>query len=179
MDEVILTQRELKRILRYNKETGLFTRKIATCNSVKVGDIAGFIQPSGYVSICIKGKEYRAHRLAFLYVLGYFPENLIDHKDRVRHNNKWGNLRESSKSCNINNTRIWSNNTSGIKGVAWKKPRNKWRAYITINFKTISLGNFVNIKDAAEARYNAEIKFGFPDCDINSTAKQYLDSLQS
>ena len=72
MAEDILTQRELKRILRYDKETGLFIRKKATFNSVNIGDIAGGVKSNGDVYISVKGKEYSAHRLAFLYVFGVF-----------------------------------------------------------------------------------------------------------
>ena len=52
-----------------------------------------------------------------------------------------------------------SANTSGHKGVSWDKSRNKWYAYITVNYKLINLGRFSILEDAIEARKKAEIKY--------------------
>lgn len=59
-----LTQSELKRQLHYDPDTGIFTRLISNCNSVKVGEIAGRANPYGYVIITVNNEGYRAHRLA-------------------------------------------------------------------------------------------------------------------
>lgn len=59
------------------------------------------------------------------------------------------NSRNQSKS---------TRNTSGIIGVGWYKRYNKWRAYIKTN-KNITLGYFINKKDAIIARLNAELKY--------------------
>lgn len=50
-------------------------------------------------------------------------------------------------------------NTSGVTGIDWSKRRNKWRARITINKKTINLGDFKNFDDAVKARKDAERRF--------------------
>lgn len=44
-----------------------------------------------------------AHRLAWLYVHGEWPQREIDHKDNVRHHNWIGNLRDVSHSVNMQN----------------------------------------------------------------------------
>lgn len=88
-----LTQKRLKKLLYYNPDTGIFTWKINSRRSLKDAP-AGNLHPSGYIRIGIDSKEYRAHRLAFLYMEGYIPENDVDHINRVRDDNRWKNLRE-------------------------------------------------------------------------------------
>ena len=115
-----LTQKRLKELLYYNLDTGIFTNRIDRSN-VKVGDIAGYINSKGYRCIRVDCKIYRASRLAWLYMKGYFPEHEVDHEDRVRHNDRWKNLRHLTHSCNLKNRGVNSNNTSGITGVNWDK----------------------------------------------------------
>lgn len=122
----------------------------------------------------INGKLYKNHRLAFLYMEGYFPENGIDHIDRNKTNNSWNNLREVSHTCNMRNCKIQANNKSGITGVCWYKASNKWQAHIRIPKQNINLGYFDNLTDAAKSRWIAEVKYNFPNCNTTSSAYNYL-----
>lgn len=81
---------------------------------------------------------------------------LTDHINRNGLDNRRANLRIVTYSQNGFNTGIWKHNTSGIKGVCWDKQKNKWEARIMINQKTIHLGFYSDIKDAAKARINFE-----------------------
>ena len=95
-----------------------------------------------------KTKTVQMHRL-----LIECPDGLhVDHIDRCGINNKKNNLRISSVAENIRNSRISLNNSSGIKGVSWHKPLNKWRAQISENGKKKHLG-YYNCKHAAAAAY--------------------------
>lgn len=168
-----ITQERLKELLDYDPDTGVFTWKISRKGIKK--KIAGSMHKNkGYLIIGLDSKDYKAHRLAFLYMEGYLPENDVDHIDRNRINNKWNNLREVSRSCNLRNCNISKINTSGITGVSWSKQLNKWKAQITILNKNISLGYFKDIADAATARWNSEVKHGFPNCSTTSSAYNYL-----
>ena len=70
-----LTQEELKRLLNYDPKTGIFVWKIYRNYNAKIGDIAGNTNATtGYINIKINNKSYSAHRLAWLYVYGYFPD---------------------------------------------------------------------------------------------------------
>lgn len=169
-----LTQEKLKELFDYNPKTGDFTRKVSNSNRVKIGDIAGCLHHKGYLNISINGKTYQSHRLAFLYMEGYFPENGIDHIDRNKINNSWNNLREVSQSCNMRNQKININNKSGITGVCWHKGGKKLMAHIKIQKQKIHLGLFDNLTDAAKARWEAEVKYGFPNCNTTSSAYNYL-----
>lgn len=168
-----LTQEELKRQLDYDHFTGLFVWKVSNTNTIQIGDIAGTMCHD-YINIGINGIVYGAHRLAWLYVYGYLPENDIDHKDRIKHHNWILNLREISRSCNIKNTGNWKTNTSGIKGVYLHKQSNKWIAQIKINYKKKYLGIYKDFDDAVCARLAAEQCFGWSDCDSCSPAYKYV-----
>jgi hypothetical protein len=167
-----LTQKRLKEVLKYYPGSGIFTWR--TTGSGRKRKIAGCKDSYGYIIIRIDGKNYKAHRLAWLYVHGYFPENQIDHIDKNPSNNKINNLREVSNQCNLRNTGNPITNTSGVKGVSWHKSNNKWGAYIKISEKTKYLGCYKNFGDAVMARYQAEKKLDWSGCDSSSPAYQYL-----
>ena len=169
-----LTQEALKKILHYNPDSGVFTRITRTSNSIKNGDVAGGINANGYHTISVESRRYYAHRLAWLYVKGYFPEKLIDHINRNKEDNRFCNLRESSYSCNFQNCGIRTNNTSGVVGVSWDKYRKKWGSHITVDGTNYHLGRFTEKHDAVLSRWKAEIKHGYKNCNSNSTAYLYL-----
>ena len=170
-----LTQEVLKKHLHCDPETGIFTWLVSPARGVFVGDVAGSGNGEGYIRIRIQGTTYNASRLAFLYVEGYVPENLVDHEDRVRDNNKWSNLREASSSCNSRNRTISSCNTSGVTGVSCNS--GGWVARISDSGERIYLGWFPSFLDAVMARYKAEIKYKYYKCNSQSTAKATLVSL--
>lgn len=82
-----------------------------------------------------------------------------DHSDRNPFNNRKYNLRAATAQENARNISLSSNNTSGFTGVSTDKRYNKWRAYINVNGKQISLGAFENKEDAVRARLEAEEKY--------------------
>ena len=172
-----LTQEELKKVIRYDPETGIVTWKINK-GRAKKGDIVCYDNGKGYVRLILNGNRYYVHRLAFLYMEGYLPENQIDHINRNPSDNRWCNLREVSHSCNMRNCNVSKNNKSGITGVFWENKRKKWVSQIKINRKLIFLGHFTNKFDAAKIRLEAEIKYGFPDCNTTSSAYQYIQKHQ-
>lgn len=168
-----LTQKRLKELLDYDPETGVFVWRVYRSSNAKAGDIAGSLNKRGYMQISIDDKRYTAHRLVFLYVDGYFPENEVDHKYRDKLNNRRSDLREVSRRCNLRNKGLQKNNTSGVAGVCWDKSTNKWMVSISIP-KQIHLGRFDYLIDAVEARWAAEVKYGFPNCNTTSSAYIYL-----
>ena len=168
----MITQKELKEYLDYTPETGHFIWK-KDIGRGRIGEKADYKNNKGYIQIGIKNKFYLAHRLAFLWMEGYLPENGIDHIDRDKTNNKWNNLREISHLCNTRNRPLRVDNKSGIVGVRWHKKSKKWESTITVD-KKIYLGVFNNLNDAIKARWNAEVKYGFPNCNTISTSYNYL-----
>lgn len=157
-----LSQKTLKKDLHYDPATGIFTRSKSKrgINSRK-GDIAGSINGCGYIDIGIKGKTYRAHRLAFLYMEGEFPLMEVDHTNHIRTDNSWKNLRKVSSADNAHNRSKSERNTSGVTGVSWYVRDNKWKSCITVSGQRIHLGYFVEFHEAVNARKNAEVLYGF------------------
>ena len=147
-----LTQEDLKKVLDYNPDTGVFTWTIKTCRKVVAGKEAGSLSHHGYTEIRLGRILYRAHRLAYLWMTGKHPIEHIDHINRVRHDNRWVNLRECNNSENTRNTPIKKSNTSGYIGVSWSKLAQKWEAYVMLNYKKYHVGLFQCPVEASRAR---------------------------
>ena len=154
-----ITQEQLRELLHYDPETGVFTRKVATSNSVKVGDVAGSPSSNEYINIRVHGRLQKAHRLAWLYVHGTWPTEDIDHVNRDRTDNRLLNLREATRQENMHNTSKLSSNKSGHPGVHWDIKANKWCAQIGHNRRSTYLGQFADIEDAVAARKAGELKY--------------------
>jgi len=91
-------------------------------------------------------------------VVNRTPFGLItDHINHNRLDNRKDNLRTCDKSKNGMNRGKNKNNTSGYKGVHFKKDKDKWCARITIGRKIIFLGYFDNPEKASNAYHNAAI----------------------
>lgn len=136
----MITRDQLKQILRYEPETGDFYW-VKPVSGVKPFSKAGHMVHK-YLCICINKRKYRAHRLAWLYVHGKWPENDIDHINRNPVDNRIENLREATRTENNFNKKIPLHNKSGFKNVSWNKFRNKWGARIKIKNKYQHLGLF-------------------------------------
>lgn len=154
----MITQEELRELLQYNPDTGVFTRVQPRARKHKKGDLAGTITTDGYVHIEINGRTYKAHRLAWLYVTGEWPKGLLDHKDGAKDNNAWGNLREASRSLNgQNQTKAHAHSKTGILGVTPR--RGKFVSTINIEGRNKMLGTFDDAELAELVYLEAKAKF--------------------
>jgi HNH endonuclease/AP2 domain len=116
----------------------------------RVGTITSKSVNRQYVVVWAMSKLWTAHRLIFLWHHGFFPK-IIDHIDQNSLNNRIENLRAVTKSENSQNSNKRKTNTSGYKGVYWRKDIEKWSSQITINCKCKNLGFFKTKEDAYEA----------------------------
>jgi hypothetical protein len=145
----MITQSQLKSLLHYDAETGVFTWLSKPCRRIRVGDVASNARWDGYVRVGVLGKRYLAHRLAWLYVYGEWPKQDIDHINCNPGDNSIANLRECTNSQNQMNAPIKSSNKSGFKGVVFTK--GKWQANGCIEGKTKYLGRFADPAVASKA----------------------------
>jgi hypothetical protein len=155
MTENILTQQRLKQLLKYDHETGVFTRigVVRKLSRGHIGEVAGtFHSPNGYIRIGVNYKYYRAHRLAWLYVTGEWPKHQIDHINGIKYDNRWCNLRLATSSQNKYNCKIRQDNKSGYKGVHYQE--GKWIANCTVNKKQYYLGIYDTPLEAHLIREN-------------------------
>ena len=170
-----LSQKRLKFLLHYEPWTGIFTWRVYRSQIARVGYRAGFIKESGYRCIRVDNVSYRSGRLAWLYMEGYWPEHEVDHKDLVRDNDKWDNLRHKTSQCNSRNRSIRTDNTTGVAGVMLAKKTLKYRVQIGISpGKKKFMGTFKNLDDAVMARWEAEKRYNFPNCLVCSSSFLYL-----
>jgi hypothetical protein len=145
-----LTHERLVALLRYNPQSGDFTRRVSLTNSGRAGAPAGSIGSHGYLQISVAGRIYLAHRLAWFYMTGAWPCGVVDHKDVDRLNNRWSNLRDASTLTNNQNQRAARKNSrSGLLGTF--RAGNRWKAQIKVNRKAIHLGSFATAQEAHAA----------------------------
>jgi hypothetical protein len=127
-----LSHERLRQAISYSPTTGEFRRKPS-------GKPAGCIDKDGYRVIRIDGRLYKAGPLAWLYVTGEWPSQIVDHINTDRADDRWDNLRLANRSQNGHNARSSRNNTSGFKGVAYHKRDKRYLAYISVNRKRIHM----------------------------------------
>lgn len=150
---------ELIEYLDYNENTGVFTWKIDMRPNKYKGDAAGGVGGRGYIIIGIKGKIYKAHRLAWLFMKKKEAVGDIDHINHDRLDNRFCNLRIVSKRENARNRSLSIENKSGVHGVNFK--RNRWEVTIGVDGRNIYLGGYALFSDAVNIRKNAEVLYGF------------------
>lgn len=156
-----LSQSQLKEILEYCPDSGVFRRIKTVGRRAKKGQTVGWKNGCGYLNVEIFGKTYKLHRLAFLYMEGEFPPKFVDHINRNRSDNRWSNLRKATFSENMKNQSLAKNNTSGFCGVHFDdhgRGRPRWR--VALGSKNASFYCFL---DAVSARINYNKNNGFSD----------------
>jgi hypothetical protein len=145
----------LTELLSYDPQTGAFTWKVTVGKGV-AGTVAGSVRQnrscSHYrsIDIGIGGKNYRAHRLAWLFVHGSLPDVEVDHIDGDGTNNRIENLRLATHKQNGENTKRRRDNVSGRRGVSLHKATGLWRARVSHHGKE-TCEYFKTFNDAAEA----------------------------
>ena len=147
----VFTLEQVVSMIKYYPETGEFYR-------IKTGKKAGWMNDGGYVVITLSGIDCRAHRLAHLIMMGKWPENDIDHDNGDRSDNRWCNLRASTRGQNLGNRIILSNNKIGLKGVHVHKQTGKYRAQIRVDGKRIHIGVYDTAEEAHQAYLNKAVE---------------------
>ena len=156
LNEIVL-YKDYAEIILYNKESVEIARtKIDLDDIDKVKEYKWHLNDNGYVRGNV-GNERMEYLHRFL--LNIQGNVIIDHINGNPLDNRKCNLRIATPTQNNMNMKKRSDNISGYKGVGWQKKRNKWRARITINKKTIELGYFNTIEEAIKARQKAEEEY--------------------
>lgn len=154
----MIIREDIKEKLHYDETTGIFTWLVDVSYKTKIGSIAGTLDKAGYLNIKVNGKNHRAHRLAYVYMTGSVPEQ-VDHINGVRNDNRFSNLRPCNHSTNSANCKMTARNTTGYKGVHFRKDTKNWESKIMVNKKSIHLGTFKDPALAYEAYKEAAVKY--------------------
>lgn len=107
-----------------------------------------------YWRLSLDNHPYDAHKIIWVWVHGEYA-TLIDHIDGDGLNNKLLNLREASVSQNVRKGKIQRNNTSGHKGVSFRKDTNKWSVRLKVNGSYKSLGSYSDKEYASKVYVTA------------------------
>lgn len=152
----MLTQKDIQELFAYDPKTGFVTRLKKTANRHKVGERVGTPGGRGYLQVTIGRKKCPLHRVIWCLVYGVWPVGDVDHRNRIRSDNRLTNLREASRSENNHNASPNRRNTSGARGVCWDKSRGKWTVHIHADGKQHHLGRFDELDKARDAYLSAK-----------------------
>ena len=150
----MLTAEKLKDILDYDPITGILTWKTTNSRKMKIGSIAGCLKSKGYIDIRINGKNYLAHRLAWLHFYGVWPKDQLNHKNTIKNDNSINNLEEVTHRQNSQRKKIHLEGK--LVGVTWHKHSKKWQSRISLNNKDCTLG-YYDTELEAHKRYVQEL----------------------
>ena len=143
--------------LSYCPESGEL-RWIRSSPRTPAGTVAGCATNRGYISVRIRGREYKAHRVAWLLAYGDWPKGDIDHINGVKSDNRLLNLRDVSRSVNCQNKKTARRDSStGVLGVT--KSGRLFRALIQVNGRPVRLGSFATVQEASVAYLLAKRQF--------------------
>ncbi len=131
------------KVLHYDEDTGIFTW-IADGRYKRTGTTARTMDSHGYIVVRIEGQNFKAHRLAWLYVFGCLPAGDLDHKNCIRHDNRISNLRIATKSQNAANR---PSRTKRPKGICFTK--GKWQVSAGKNMKSVYGGRYDTENEAS------------------------------
>lgn len=141
---VIPTNETLERIKReftYDPDTGVVVRTTARNGARQVKELTQ-----------VGEFHTSAHRIAWFFITGKWPDQVVDHKDRNHFNNRANNLRLVSAHENLTNRGKYKRQaTSKYKGVS--RRRNHW----SVRFKGKRIGSFDSEIEAAKAYDNAAV----------------------
>lgn len=130
--EIMITQEELKNIVHYDPDTGIFT---------KSGKPTGFLRSDGYIQLCIFGKKYLGQQIAFLFMAGEIPKKIYI-VNKIKSDNRWNNL-----SSIIEKKKIWELNQEYLKSILHYDPDTGFFTWLKVNSNRVKVGDIAGSKD--------------------------------
>lgn len=133
----------------YEPEAGVFRAKTQHGPWKRGRAVGG--RSGGYIKLKWGGRQVLAHRVAWIWMTGEWPDGLVDHIDGDGLNNRWSNLRLATNAENLWNRGRQINCTSGRKGAFYNRRRKQWFAQIKVNGQLHFLGYHESRDQAAKA----------------------------
>jgi hypothetical protein len=172
----VLTAEKARKIFSYDEQTGLLHWRIYSKSrkgKIRPGDVVGSLDAMGYVVLRTARRNYKAHRVIWLIKTGSWPASAIDHRNGIKNDNRWGNLRLATSEENAHNRCMRRTNKYGFKGVWFNPASSKYLAAIKVCGKTRHLGEHSTLHGAAVAYATAAkaIYGDFTSADVLSTLR--------
>lgn len=153
----MLNQNQLKEILHYEEDTGKFIWKISKKGTKGIGKEAGTLTAKGYIDVCINGKKYGLHRLAFIYMENCIPR-CVDHINGNKSDNRWVNLREATYTQNGYNYKGTGSST-GFRNVYFDpRGQKKYFVRLVVEGKKLNFGYYDTPEEASEIALQKRIE---------------------
>lgn len=118
----------IKKHFTYDPDSGIITRDDRKNSN-------GSLDTKGYIILKIKGKQFKAHRIAWFLHTGKFPENVIDHINRDRSDNRIVNLRDVKCEVNVNNIERTPNKDTGEISIYYDTSTKGLRSKYTTSYE--------------------------------------------
>lgn len=151
----MLTTERVRELFDY-LPTGKLVRLVRHSRRSKVGEEIGSTDSLGYRQASVDGRIYMVHRLIWLWHGNDAAEEL-DHINGNRADNRIENLRAATHAQNGWNKRLQSNNTTGVKGVTWKREKQMFCVRVAANGQRHHIGYFKSLEAAALAAETARL----------------------
>lgn len=143
----------VREYLHYDPASGIFTWVKSPARKIRIGSRAGYSSVNGYRALKLRGQTVLEHRLAYLYMEGRWPDFEIDHRNRVRADNRWDNLRPAQHHENHQNRGI---KPRQFQPGARPTKGGRWYSRIKLRGRTQYLGTFDTEVEAGAAYLKAK-----------------------
>lgn len=155
-DNKIITHVDYAEIIVKNKKGEKTKFQIDLDDVERCSGYKWYLNSQGYAYTHIDNKGISLHR----FIMNIEDSKIfVDHRNRIKSDNRKNNLRLCNCSENNINCKIRIQNTSGHTRVSWDKKSNKWCSYIQVNKRKKNLGYFDDIEMAIKVRKEAEEKY--------------------
>jgi len=142
-----LTYHRARELFEYEPTSGLLTWRVSK-GTKNAGNVGGTMSRDGYIRVQADKHTHLVHRIAFLLMIGEWPDFEIDHINGIPTDNRWSNLRHVTRDENAKNLKRYANNKSGFKGVCWHERLRKWQVRINCNGVQYHLGYHTELEQA-------------------------------
>lgn len=145
-----MTYQDLIDNFTYNSNTGELIRTTRKNSN-------GSLDKFGYLIIKFNGKQYKAHRLIWLYCNKELPNNVIDHINGIKNDNRIDNLREVDFLVNAQNHNKKPNEITGYVGIYKDETTKRLKSKFTTQFNNKTF-RFATLEDCVEFRKQNNLK---------------------